>query len=116
MLLLKEFIPDYRIIIFFCSLCLGDLSSKIYIPFSRERFKKELRKLDFVFPDSMTNFIFARHKRILGEQIFQELKKRKIYVRHWNKPRISEYLRISIGTEEQMDKLLHALQEIVADC
>ncbi|HKM33635.1 MAG TPA: histidinol-phosphate transaminase [Lachnospiraceae bacterium] len=83
---------------------------------TRERVKEELRKLDFVFSDSMTNFIFASHKHLSGEQIFQELKKRKIYVRHWNKPRISEYLRISIGTDEQMEKLLHALQEIVSDC
>lgn len=83
---------------------------------TRERVKVELRKMDFVFPDSMTNFIFAAHKQLSGEQIYQELKKRKIFVRHWNRPRISEYLRISIGTEEQMDKFLHALQEIVADC
>ena len=83
---------------------------------TRERVKEELRKMDFIFPDSMTNFIFAAHRKISGERIFQELKQRKIFVRHWNKPRISEYLRISIGTDEQMDILLHALQEIVSHC
>lgn len=83
---------------------------------TRERVKEELRKMDFIFPDSMTNFIFAAHRKISGERIFQELKQRKIFVRHWNKPRISEYLRISVGTDEQMDILLHALQEIVNHC
>lgn len=83
---------------------------------TRERVKEELKKMDFIFPDSMTNFIFAAHRKISGERIFQELKQRKIFVRHWNKPRISEYLRISIGTDEQMDILLHALQEIVNHC
>lgn len=83
---------------------------------TRERVKEELKKMNFMFPDSMTNFIFAAHRKISGERIFQELKQRKIFVRHWNKPRISEYLRISIGTDEQMDILLHALQEIVSHC
>lgn len=83
---------------------------------TRERVKGELRKLDFVFPDSKTNFIFAAHKHIPGEQIFQELKNRKIYVRYWKKPRIADYLRISVGTDEQMDIFLQALREIVAGC
>lgn len=80
---------------------------------TRERVKGELAKLHFRFPDSHTNFIFARHEKLSGEVLFAELKKRGIFVRHWNKPRISEYLRITIGTDQQMDELLKALAEIV---
>ena len=80
---------------------------------TRERVKRELTKLHFRFPDSQTNFIFARHESLSGEVLFAELKKRGIFVRHWNKPRISEYLRITIGTDQQMDELLKALAEIV---
>lgn len=80
---------------------------------TRERVKKELQRLGFSFPDSKANFIFAAHKCVSGEEIFKALKERNIYVRHWNKPRISDYLRITIGTDEQMDTLLAALEEIL---
>lgn len=80
---------------------------------TRERIKKELSALGFTFPDSMTNFIFAKHEKLAGDFIFNELKKRKIYVRHWNSPRIKDYLRITIGTDEQMDKVIEALKEII---
>nr|WP_330369979.1 histidinol-phosphate transaminase [Butyrivibrio sp. NC2002] len=79
---------------------------------TREMVKEKLSELDFVFPDSMTNFVFAKHKSIPGEAIFNALKERHIYVRHWNKDRISDYLRITIGTDEEMDKLIDALSEI----
>lgn len=81
---------------------------------TRERVKSRLQELGFCFPDSKANFIFAAHERIPGEKIFEALKERKIFVRHWNKPRIADYLRITIGTDEQMDALLSALEEIVA--
>lgn len=80
---------------------------------TRERVKKQLSELGFTFPDSQTNFIFAKHNTMAGADIFKALKEKKIYVRHWNKDRISEYLRISIGTDEQMDALIAALREIV---
>ena len=80
---------------------------------TRERVKEELRALGFTFPDSMTNFIFARHERLSGQEIFEALRARGIYVRHWNKPRIEDYLRITIGTDEQMDTVIKALREIV---
>ena len=81
---------------------------------TREWMKVKLRKFGFTFPDSKANFIFAAHESIPGKVLFEELKSRNIFVRHWEKPRISNYLRITIGTREQMDKLLTALQEIVA--
>ncbi len=81
---------------------------------TRERVKAALTELGFTFPDSMANFIFAKHESVSGEVIFKALKDRGIFVRHWNKPRIENYLRISIGTDEQMDKLIAALREILA--
>ena len=82
---------------------------------TRERVKEQLSELGFSFPDSMTNFIFAKHESVSGEKIFQALKERNIFVRHWNKPRISEYLRITVGTDAQMDALIKALKEILAE-
>ncbi|RKM60676.1 histidinol-phosphate transaminase [Butyrivibrio sp. CB08] len=80
---------------------------------TRERFKVELRALGFEFADSATNFVFARHPERSGKEIFEYLRSNGIIVRRFDKPRISEYLRISIGTDEEMDKLISALKEIV---
>lgn len=80
---------------------------------TRERTEKELHALGFTFPKSYANFIFAAHERVKAQEIFDKLKEHDIYVRHWNKARIDNYLRITIGTEEQMDALFAALKEIV---
>lgn len=81
---------------------------------TRERTKKELAALGFHFPESFGNFIFASHDQVRAQEIFEKLKERDIYVRHWNKARIDNYLRITIGTDAQMDALIAALKEIVA--
>ena len=81
---------------------------------TRENLKVQLRELGFDFQDSKTNFIFAKHKSVSAEYIFTELKKRNIFVRYWNKPRISEYLRITVGTDEECDTLVANLKEIIA--
>lgn len=80
---------------------------------TRERSKKELASLGFSFPESYGNFIFASHERVCAEEIFKKLKEHGIYVRHWNKPRIENYLRITIGLDEEMDALFTALREIL---
>ncbi|MBO6138199.1 MAG: histidinol-phosphate transaminase [Lachnospiraceae bacterium] len=80
---------------------------------TRERVKKELKDRGFEFADSSTNFIFASNPRYHASEIFEKLKKKGIYVRYFNKPRISEYLRISVGTDEQMDVFIRALDEIM---
>lgn len=80
---------------------------------TRERVKKELRKLGFCFPDSKANFIFASHETIPAGQLFQALREADIYVRHWDKPRISNHLRITVGTDEEMDRLLDFLKDYV---
>lgn len=79
---------------------------------TREKTKERLGALGFTFPDSMSNFIFASHKTKPAGEIFEELKKRKIFVRYWNKPRINNSLRITVGTPEEMDCLVKALEEI----
>ena len=82
---------------------------------TRERVKGELRKLGFVFPDSQSNFIFATHPDIKAKDFFEALKERKIYVRYFPKPRIDNYLRITIGTDEEMDVLLAFLAEYLRE-
>lgn len=80
---------------------------------TREYSKKKLAELGFIFTDSKSNFIFASHKTKPAGEIFNALKEKKIYVRYWNKPRISNYLRITIGTQEEMNSLFDALEEIL---
>ena len=79
---------------------------------TRERVKKELRELGFTFPDSRSNFLFVSHKSIPAAELFEALKQEGIYVRYFNKPRINNYLRITIGTDEEMDRLLTFLNNM----
>ncbi|MDE5563759.1 MAG: histidinol-phosphate transaminase, partial [Oscillospiraceae bacterium] len=69
--------------------------------------------MGFTFPDSASNFLFASHPDYDASMIFEELKKRHIFVRYWNKPRINQHLRITIGTSEEMKTLYTALEEIL---
>ncbi|NLL76881.1 MAG: histidinol-phosphate transaminase [Clostridiales bacterium] len=80
---------------------------------TRERTKLKLKELGFSFPDSKGNFIFATHERIPAKEIFEALKEKNIFVRFWDKPRIGNYLRISIGTDEEMDILVENLKGMV---
>lgn len=73
---------------------------------------EELKKLGFTMPDSMTNFIFAKHEKIDGGEIYQKLREKGILVRHFTKPLICQYNRITVGTKEQMEALINALREI----
>lgn len=82
---------------------------------TRERAKKELKDLGFEFGDSMTNFIFAKHPDKHGKDIFDYLRQNGIIVRRFDLPRISEYLRISIGTDEEMDELIRVLREFLKE-
>ena len=81
---------------------------------TREWTKKELRRLGFTFEDSKANFIFASHETIPAGQIFQALRERHIYVRYFDKPRIDNYLRITIGTREEMETLIEFLDHFLA--
>lgn len=81
---------------------------------TREWFKKEMRELEFHFPDSMANFIFAAHKSVPARAIFEEARKEDIYVRYFARPRIDNYLRITIGTREEMETFLSFLKRFLA--
>ena len=82
---------------------------------TREWTAQELKKLGFHFEESRTNFIFAAHKTMPAEELMKELRKRHIYVRYFPKGRIRNYLRITIGTPEQMQKLFEALEDILGE-
>ena len=82
---------------------------------TRETAKKELAKRGFTFPDSMSNFIFAKPGTVPAKTVFEKLKARKIFVRYWDKPVIGDYLRITIGTDEEMNALYKALDEIIQE-
>ena len=82
---------------------------------TREWTKIELSKLGFVFPNSKTNFLFTMHKEVPAKELFEILKKKNIYVRYFNKPRIDNFLRISIGKEEEMVKLVVCLKNYLND-
>ena len=81
---------------------------------TREWTKKELKRLGFAFGDSKSNFIFASHEKVQAEDIMKELREHDIYVRHFTKPsRIRNYLRISIGTDEEMKTLIDCLEQFL---
>lgn len=80
---------------------------------TRENAKKKLSEFGFTFPDSKSNFLFVTHESVKASVIFEELKKKNIYVRYFNKARIDNYLRITIGTDEEMEKLYNALEQIL---
>ncbi len=80
---------------------------------TRERTKIKLKELGFTFPDSKSNFIFASHPNKPASEIFEELKRRKIFVRYWDKPMLNNYLRITIGTDKEMDIFFEALEDIL---
>lgn len=82
---------------------------------TRERTKEQLKELGFSFADSKTNFIFATHKLVPAKELFDALRAEGIIVRYFNKPRIDNYLRISIGTDEEMDTMLAFLTEYLKD-
>lgn len=77
---------------------------------TRESAKIRLKELGFSIPDSMANFVFAAHKEKKAEDIYEYLKKKQIYVRYFKKPRLDNYLRITIGTDEEMETLFQALE------
>lgn len=75
---------------------------------------QKLKDLGFTFQESKANFIFASHKSVPANALYQVLRESHIYVRYFNKPRIDNYLRITIGTQEEMEKLIGFLQEYLA--
>lgn len=82
---------------------------------TREWTKGQLKRLGFVFADSQSNFLFASHERVPAKELFLALKENNIYVRHWDKPRINNHLRITIGTDGQMQGLVAFLEKYLKE-
>lgn len=80
---------------------------------TREWTKRELDRLGFVQTDSQTNFLFARHPNVAGEQLYRLLRERGILVRHFKQEKLEEYLRITVGTGDEMRALVAALEGIL---
>lgn len=78
---------------------------------TRGRLTEELRKMGFDVKDSSANFVFAEHSTRRAKDICEYLKTRDIYVRYFSKPRIDNRLRITVGTDEEIDALISALRD-----
>lgn len=80
----------------------------------RERVRRELLALGFTVPESGANFLFAGRGKRSGEEIYRELKEAGVLVRFWNKPFLSDFVRITIGTPTENDVLLENLKRILS--
>ncbi len=73
---------------------------------TRTRVTEELKTLGFTVLDSQTNFLFATHSSINMKDYFEWLKTQKVFIRYFNLPKIDNYVRITIGTDEEMNIFL----------
>lgn len=80
---------------------------------TRDWFSREIEKIGFKSLPSSSNFVFMTHSTIPAKEIFEKAKQAKIYVRYFNKPRIDNYLRVTIGTREEMQKFLDFLSGLM---
>ena len=80
---------------------------------TREESERRFAELGFIFEPSSSNFVFVTHPRVPAKKIFDYLREKHIFVRWFDKPRISNYLRVTIGTDAEMDRLFEALKEVI---
>ncbi len=80
---------------------------------TRDRTQKQLEELGFHCTDSKSNFIFASSNKMSAAKLYEELRKRNILVRYFNKEKIDNYLRITVGSEEDMQTLVDSIKEIL---
>ena len=86
--------------------CLAIIENRAYTTFA-------LEDMGFSLTDSSTNFVFAKHPFVSGKEIYLKLKEMGILVRHFDKEKLTEYNRITIGTKEQMDAFIEATKKII---
>jgi len=89
---------------------LAETSSRIIA--TRERSKAALKELGFAMTDSMANFLWVTHPEESGQFLYEALRERGILVRHFSNPALTEYLRITVGTDDEMDELICQLKNI----
>ena len=82
---------------------------------TREWTENELKKLGFVMTDSLTNFLFAKHPDYSGKNIYLKLKEKGVLVRHFDTDKLTEYNRITIGSDEQMEIFIDKLKEVLEE-
>ena len=82
---------------------------------TRDRVAAQLRELGFAVTDSKANFLFVHHPRVPAKALLDGLRQRGILVRWFDRPRISDHLRITVGTDEEMDTLFHAMKELTEE-
>ena len=82
---------------------------------TRQWLSGELERRGFDGTSSLANFVFVRHERLDGRRLYEELKKRNILVRHFDKDRISDRIRITIGSRDQMKRLLGEIDKILEE-
>jgi len=80
---------------------------------TRQDFVANMEALGFYVIPSLANFVFAKHDKISGAEYYKKLRDRNILVRHFEKERIKDYVRITIGTQEQMNELIIATKQLV---
>ncbi|EKQ58089.1 MULTISPECIES: histidinol-phosphate transaminase [unclassified Clostridium] len=82
---------------------------------TRERISEEFRKLGFYVIPSKTNFLFVTHNLISGEEYYKALREKGVLTRYYKQPRIDNYVRITIGTDEEMDAVIKITDEILSE-
>lgn len=87
-----------------------EIDGKIIV--TRDKFAAALTKAGFTVLPSKSNFVFASHPNVPGKEMFAKLRENHILVRHFDNPRIDNFLRISMGTEEQMETVAATMRRI----
>ena len=82
---------------------------------TRARVTGELERMGFEVIPSLANFVFAKHQSIPGRTIYEEMLRRFVLIRHFDNPKITDYNRISIGSDEQMDIFLERLRDVLRE-
>ena len=82
---------------------------------NREKMSKALGEMGFAVTDSKTNFVFAKHPSIGGEKIYLSLKEKGVLVRYFKKPRIDEFVRITVGNDEETDALIAGMKKVIEE-
>lgn len=82
---------------------------------TREKTAQALRELGFTLPDSKSNFLFVKREGLDGGLLYQKLKDRGVLIRHFSDPRIAQYNRVTVGTDEEMEAFLTQVKAIMKE-